>query len=122
MNTGIGTELSWFEWTKQRGAKIQAIFSDIYQIFTDLLTVLTYFLMVLGYFQMAMQMGYLEKEQTKQKSSGLMELKAQKYSIEDKSRYPTYLQKIGTDLRRAEQKQFHNVRENHSYYFFTPGS
>jgi hypothetical protein len=36
---------------------------------------------------MAMQMGYLEKEQTKQKSSGLQELKAQKYSIEDKTRW-----------------------------------
>jgi hypothetical protein len=35
---------------------------------------------------MAMQMGFLEKEQTKQKSSGLQELKAQRYSIEDKSR------------------------------------
>jgi hypothetical protein len=39
---------------------------------------------------MAMQMGFLEKEQTKQKSSGLQELKAQRYSIEDKSRSVTF--------------------------------
>jgi len=42
---------------------------------------------------MAMQMGYLEKEQTKQKSSGLQELKAQRYSIEDKSRSVPHLHK-----------------------------
>ena len=35
----------------------------------------------------ASQMGYIEKSQTKAKSSGLQELKAQKFSIEDKSRY-----------------------------------
>ncbi len=35
----------------------------------------------------ASQMGYIEKSETKAKSSGLQELKAQKFSIEDKSRY-----------------------------------
>eukprot|EP00088_Acartia_fossae_P000368 TRINITY_DN10150_c0_g1_i1.p1 TRINITY_DN10150_c0_g1~~TRINITY_DN10150_c0_g1_i1.p1 ORF type:complete len:484 (+),score=167.13 TRINITY_DN10150_c0_g1_i1:217-1452(+) len=36
--------------------------------------------------KIAEQMGYIEKNQTKAKSSGLQELKAQKYSVEDKSR------------------------------------
>ena len=35
----------------------------------------------------ASQMGYIEKSQTKAKSSGLQELVAKKFSIEDKSRY-----------------------------------
>ncbi len=35
----------------------------------------------------ASQMGYIEKNQTKAKSSGLQELVAKKFSIEDKSRY-----------------------------------
>merc|ERR1719244_1361721 len=36
--------------------------------------------------KMAEQMGYLDRVQTKQKSTFLQELKAQKYSVEDKTR------------------------------------